>query len=243
MNNLANNPAITADGVQIQYIGLKSRKFDAWCGSNLTWQGPGDVQLVRDPKVAGKLLTHDDIWRLYDPTAPLPSSPMAREVEIAAASGDVKTLLASLQTIMTAIQKHPTAAAALSAMGFGEHTAVPQPIALRLAAAADAEAKGLSKGLADDPLSAPPQPDVPEAPPAAAPAVPNVPDPRANANERELLMENLRREAAEINLTIKASWGPTSLRQAIDARKNAILAAAESQAAAAAAEGGTNKTA
>lgn len=237
MKSLVNNPAISADGVQVQYIGPKERKHDAWCGSNLTWQGPGDVQLVRDPKVAGKLLSHDDVWRLYDPDAPLPSNPMQREAEHAAATGDVKTLLASLQMLLGALGKTTAGASALEALGLGAPRA-PAPMAVRLAAQTEAAVLGKSQGLADHPLSAPPQPEIPEPPAApASAAVPNIPvPPRANVNERELLMENLRREAKELNIQVSSKWGPTALSEAISVRRAAVLAAAESQAAATAAE-------
>lgn len=231
-----NQQTAAPQGTQIQYIGMKQHKRDMWCGSNLTWNGPGDVQLVRDQRVVGKLLEHDDVWRVYDPDAPLPTHAVEREAQFAAASGDTRTLLAGLQVILAAIAKNPHAAAMLGSMGLSAPAPAPSTVKKRLELQTERAMGG--EPIEEDPLASLPLPPAPPATAPVTPIVPAVPEappvPTAaapNTNERELLMENLRREAHELDIQFKGSWGPTTLAQAIAARKAQIEAMADGQAA------------
>ncbi len=48
---------------KIEYIGKKTLKRDTVAGTNIVWNGPGDVQDVPDKAVA-LLLVHTDSWAL-----------------------------------------------------------------------------------------------------------------------------------------------------------------------------------
>mgnify|MGYP000955585252 CR=1 FL=1 len=48
--------------VLVEYLGTKDRKEDNVSGSNVVWQGPGDIQPVTSAQW-GSLSKHPEVWR------------------------------------------------------------------------------------------------------------------------------------------------------------------------------------
>lgn len=72
--------------VLVEYVGKKPEETDHLYGTNIVWQGYGDVQEV--PASAwGRMRKHADVWRLYVP--PIEDSTLAPVQEPAAPAAPV----------------------------------------------------------------------------------------------------------------------------------------------------------
>lgn len=89
---------------KIKYVGKKEIKKDTVAGTNIVWNGPGDIQDVPNKAVAA-LLAHTDSWALEDGE----TAPKAQETDQQNGEGkdgknamteaDAKPPMASLDTM------------------------------------------------------------------------------------------------------------------------------------------------
>ena len=76
--------------INLRYVGLKPRQQDCIYGTNIWWDGFGDIKAV-PADVAPKLLLHPDVWALADITDIDKALPSALSLpEPAAVSGVIK---------------------------------------------------------------------------------------------------------------------------------------------------------